>query len=76
MEYSCLIIARIREEDGFKDVHTYADMKWLHDFIVARPNLWREYARYYGVIPPAELRGDADSDADAAESDETPPLHL
>lgn len=55
IEYSVLILGRVREGDGFKDVSTYSDLEKNHDQLVASLSSWRQLAHHYGVKPPAEL---------------------
>ena len=63
VEYSVLILGRVQDGDGFKDVSTYGVLKENHDLLVANPSSWRQWAQHYGVKPPAELLRDEDGDA-------------
>lgn len=57
VEYSFLVLARCRPEDGFRDISTYDRLEAEYRKLTSNVNLWREYAKYYGAKPPAELLG-------------------
>ena len=52
VEYSILVAARVREQDGFKDVYNYQEMREHHDGIAARESDLKLYHHYYGIRPP------------------------
>lgn len=56
VEYGFLVLARVRQEDGFRDVSTYDVLKEEYDKLTANRERWREHARYYGCKPPRELQ--------------------
>jgi len=58
VEYSLLTLARCRPEDGFTDISTHDELKQQHDALVADETRWKEFARYYSVQLPDELRVD------------------
>ena len=53
VEYTLLVIARIREFDGFKDVYSYERMIEQYEKIAGDPEELQHYLRYYGIRPPA-----------------------
>ena len=55
VEYSFLVLARCSPEDGFRDISTYDRLEAEYQKLTSNVSLWREYAKYYGVKPPAEL---------------------
>lgn len=55
VEYSFLVLARCRPEDGFRDISTYDRLEAEYRKLTSNVTLWRDYAKYYGVKPPAEL---------------------
>ena len=55
VEYSILVLARVREGDGFKDVCTFEELKSVYNDLIADRSRWREHARYYAINPPPEL---------------------
>ena len=55
VEYSFLVLARCRSEDGFRDISAYDRLEVEFRQITSNVSLWREYAKFYGVKPPAEL---------------------
>ena len=55
VEYSFLTLSRCGQDDGFKDVSTYDELKKQHDQVVNNLARWRDYARYYSINPPPEL---------------------
>lgn len=59
VEYSFLTLARCRPEDGFQDISTYDRLEEEYRKLIGNGGLWRQYARYYGVKPPAELLAEA-----------------
>ena len=65
IEYSILVLGRVREGDGFRDVSTYGDLEKNYRDLTASLSRWRELARYYGVMPPPEL---LESDGDQPSS--------
>jgi hypothetical protein len=64
VEYSILVLARVRDGDGFRDVSTYDELESVYDDLTADISRWREHARYYGINPPPALKESA-SDASA-----------
>ena len=55
VEFSILVLGRVREGDGFKDVSTYRELEKNYQDLTANLSRWRELARYYGIQPPPEL---------------------
>ena len=55
IEYSILVLGRVRDGDGFRDVSTYGDLEKNYRDLTANLSRWRELARYYGIKPPLEL---------------------
>ena len=55
VEYSSLVLARCRPEDGFRDISVYDRLEAEYRKLTSDVSLWRDYAKYYGVKPPAEL---------------------
>ena len=53
-EYSFLVLARVKEGEGFRDLTTYADMRAHHDKVVTSPD-WHDHHRYYSVRVPDAL---------------------
>ncbi len=60
VEYSVLILGRVRDGDGFKDVSTYSELEEIHDRLVENLSSWRQLAHHYGVKPPPNLFSDED----------------
>jgi hypothetical protein len=56
VEYSFMTLARCRPEDRFKDISTYDDLLDLYQQQTGSLSRWMEFARYYGVALPPELR--------------------
>ena len=56
VEYSLLTLARCRPENGFSDVSTHDEIKAQHDALVADKSRHEEFARYYSIRLPDELR--------------------
>lgn len=52
VEYTLLVVARVREQDGFKDVYNYQKMEDHHGEIAAKESELKLYHHYYGVRPP------------------------
>lgn len=52
VEYTLLVIARLRESDGFKDLYNYAQMHEQYKKIAADSEESQHYMRYYGIRPP------------------------
>ena len=63
VEYSFLVLARVRPEDGFRDVSTYDTLRREYDKLIGNQDRWREHVRYYGVKPPPELLDTASGDS-------------
>lgn len=55
IEYSILVLARVREGDGFRDVSTFGELEGVYTELIADVNRWREHARYYGIKPAPGL---------------------
>lgn len=55
VEYTFLTLARCRSVDGFRDISTYDRLEAEYRKLTSNVTLWRQYAKYYGVKPPAEL---------------------
>ena len=55
IEYSVLVLGRVRQGDGFKDVSKYGELEKNYQDLTANLQRWRELARYYGIKPPPEL---------------------
>ena len=53
-EYSFLILARVKEGEGFQDLIAYDGMKSHHDKVVSSPD-WGDHNRYYSVRVPDDL---------------------
>ena len=58
VEYSILVLARVRDADGFKDISAYEELGSVYNDLTADLSRWREHARYYGIHPPSELKED------------------
>lgn len=54
VEYSFIVLARVRNGEGFRDLYSYSDLKKHHDSIVNSAN-WLDHARYYAVRVPEKL---------------------
>ena len=52
VEYTLLVVARVREQDGFKDVYNYPKMEDYHGEITANESELKLRHHYYGVRPP------------------------
>ena len=63
IEYSLLILARVRDGDGFRDITTYEKLRENYENMIEDPGAWRGLARYYGVKPPPELVDDDEAGA-------------
>ena len=75
IEYSVLILGRVREGDSFKDVSTYSELEKNHDQLVTSLSSWRQLAHHYGVKPPAELSDGADQSNEDAPGAASPNLN-
>lgn len=77
VEYSFLVLARCRPEDGFRDIRTFNDLKNNYDEITSNPNDWREFARYHSIKPPAAMEEGCAAHPDLEETapgeDSSPP---
>ena len=65
VEYTLLVIARMRESDGFKDIYNYQDLNEHYQRIASDPEESPHYLQYYGVRPPAPgevMWGEPESD--------------
>ena len=58
VEYSILVLARVRDADGFKDISAYEELGSVYNDLTADLSRWQEHARYYGIHPPPELKED------------------
>ena len=58
VEYTFLVLGSVQEGQGFRDITTYQDLADIYNTIVGEWNVWRYYAKYYGVKPPPELLDD------------------
>ena len=77
VEYTLLVIARIRESDGFKDVYSYESMNEQYEKIAGDPEEAPHYLRYYGIRPPApgeNLWHEPELDDAPAKPPENPPM--
>ena len=54
VEYSFLVLARVKEGEGFKDLITYEGMRNHYDKVIASPD-WYDHNRYYSVRVPDDL---------------------
>lgn len=55
IEYSILVLARVRAGDGFKDVSSFGELEEVYSELTADVPRWQEHARYYGIKPPPQL---------------------
>ncbi len=55
VEYSLMILAKVRDGEEFRDITTYGQLLENYEKNVQDLRLWRPLARYYGVKPPPEL---------------------
>ena len=75
VEYSFLTLARCRPEDGFKDISTYDRLLESYRDRIGDLSTWRDYARYYGVVPPKELVDGAPTyDTNPSDVDQSSPV--
>ena len=61
VEYTLMVLGRVQEDQGFRDITTYQRLEATYNRIVGDSMEWRERARYYGVKPPPELLRDDDA---------------
>lgn len=61
VEYTLMVLARVRDDQGFKDITTHQRLEATYNRIIGDSREWRERARYYGVKPPPELLRDDDA---------------
>ena len=54
VEYSFMVLARVKEGESFKDLYTYPDLKKHHDSVANSEN-WIDHAKYYAVRAPEKL---------------------
>ena len=54
VEYSFLVLARVKDSEGFQDLSTYSRLKSHRDSVVNSEN-WFDHAKYYAVRVPDEL---------------------
>ena len=55
VEYSFLVLARCREQDGFSDLSTYSFLKAHYENVTSDRQNWRNHARYHGDRPPVAM---------------------
>ena len=68
VEYSMLVLAEVREGDGFRDITAFENLRSNYEMTIGDRKEWRNRARHYGVKPPPELLED---DRGAPQSAET-----
>ena len=54
VEYSFLVLARVKDGEGFRDLSIYPRLKSHHDSVVNSEN-WFDHAKYYAVQVPHEV---------------------
>ena len=54
VEYSFLVLARVKDGESFRDLYTYRDLE-NHYASVVRSDSWLDHAKYYAVRLPEEL---------------------
>ncbi len=79
VEYSLMVLAEVREGEGFRDLTTYDLLRANYDMTVGDRKEWRARARHYGVKPPTDLLVDdmaAGLSVDSAVSGQTASAEL
>lgn len=69
VEYSLMVLARVREGEGFRDITAYDRLRENYEKTIGDKNEWRERARYYGVKPPPELLDDYEGGLQSVDAD-------